>query len=527
MNTVPTLHIDKLRSRFVSGQALDPTRVRQWHEAFAELDPSDLVDQLVRDEEWLLIRRLPLHARWGVHSAATEVGHVWWQALRSAVRDANAHPDARNVLRYRSRRHGLTDMLYRSAMGEVDRQWAWQRMGLMPEDGVSASEALERGLLALLDAPDEIWPVLHHLLLAEADTGAFTALVRRLPRAAWWQCLRVAPQSRAWMQVDGVITDPRPATRPAVAHDAVAVGASAAAPAIGGHAHADEAISQAPLGPMATLWWQWARSHVHLAQPLVDVWRVWLAALSWPEPGPMAVASQRLAAIGARVSSTLNAVIQPARASSRRPDERTVPPALQSPGTSTAQGDASVQAAEPMSIQQAAVDETGLPHAPALPEPDVLLRTEWVGVFFLLRSLQAPGVWEGLLQQAHLQAADPTDARALKQALLLALHVPLSDAIVPVILLDQPAREINPAVQAVANRQAAQWAQWLDKVMPDAPEPRLQWVCQRPGRIQLEPGWIEVHLDLDLVDTRLRRVGLDIDPGWVALLNAVVRICYE
>jgi hypothetical protein len=51
-------------------------------------------------------------------------------------------------------------------------------------------------------------------------------------------------------------------------------------------------------------------------------------------------------------------------------------------------------------------------------------------------------------------------------------------------------------------------------------------VTDRSGRIEREPGWVDVHLALADVDVDVRRAGLDLDPGWVPWLGCVVRFCY-
>ncbi|MFY9460548.1 MAG: hypothetical protein WAP57_12435, partial [Aquabacterium commune] len=71
------------------------------------------------------------------------------------------------------------------------------------------------------------------------------------------------------------------------------------------------------------------------------------------------------------------------------------------------------------------------------------------------------------------------------------------------------------------------WAAWLDEAAPELAEPRLRTVCQRPGRLRFEPGWIELHLSLDQVDTCIRRMGLDLDAGYLPWLGCVLRIRYE
>ena len=62
---------------------------------------------------------------------------------------------------------------------------------------------------------------------------------------------------------------------------------------------------------------------------------------------------------------------------------------------------------------------------------------------------------------------------------------------------------------------------------PDLPLPRIETVCRRGGRLRFEAGWIELHLPLNQVDTAIRRLGLDLDPGWLPWLGCVLRIIYD
>jgi hypothetical protein len=50
-------------------------------------------------------------------------------------------------------------------------------------------------------------------------------------------------------------------------------------------------------------------------------------------------------------------------------------------------------------------------------------------------------------------------------------------------------------------------------------------VC-RPARLSLTPTHVDVWQDLQAVDLRLRRAGLDLDPGWVPWLGRVLRFHY-
>lgn len=54
----------------------------------------------------------------------------------------------------------------------------------------------------------------------------------------------------------------------------------------------------------------------------------------------------------------------------------------------------------------------------------------------------------------------------------------------------------------------------------------LQMVHRRAS-IELQPGWVKVLLQLDGVDTQVRKAGLDLNPGFVPWLGYVVMIHYE
>ncbi|MFK0252425.1 hypothetical protein [Streptomyces sp. NPDC090445] len=51
-------------------------------------------------------------------------------------------------------------------------------------------------------------------------------------------------------------------------------------------------------------------------------------------------------------------------------------------------------------------------------------------------------------------------------------------------------------------------------------------LARRRGRVAAEAGWIEVVLAAGDADPQVRRAGLDLDPGWIGWLGAVVRYRY-
>ena len=55
----------------------------------------------------------------------------------------------------------------------------------------------------------------------------------------------------------------------------------------------------------------------------------------------------------------------------------------------------------------------------------------------------------------------------------------------------------------------------------------LQEVCRRRAEIIADPGWIEAIFSIRDVSTDIRRAGLDLDPGFIPWLGAVVKFYYE
>jgi hypothetical protein len=51
-------------------------------------------------------------------------------------------------------------------------------------------------------------------------------------------------------------------------------------------------------------------------------------------------------------------------------------------------------------------------------------------------------------------------------------------------------------------------------------------IVRRPGRVTLTRTDLDVALSLDCVDIRIRRIGLDLDPGWLPWFGRVVRFHY-
>jgi len=477
-----SLVIERLHSRFRSETPLAPARCEAWQSMLAAEDGDALAAGLTRDEEWLLIRRLPLAMRWRADAGDAEIGLHWRQALRQALEQAMSRPDDAGIIRYASRREAVTDLLYRSALGERERQWAWQRMGLIARGELGAADALAAGVAILLREPELVWPVLHRIVAAEAATAALTALLRALPAASWQRLLHASPRTAPYA---GIVASP------------------AATAAAGAHASALQNDAALPTSGEAHDLLNWAAARPHFAVRHADTLAILIAALAWPAIGTVGSDLRpRVAALVERL-----AVLTGKRPARDRDAGATGAPA----------------AALPAITAPAMRDEAALPRLPALPGQFEWQQTRWAGALFWLGRLSATDMLAWLESAQHANAL-PLLLRALAET----LGVPADDAALAAFCGGSvPQVEPPPAFTARAETQVAHWSNWLDDAAPELPEPRMAAVCQRSGRLRCEPGWIELHLPLASVDTTIRRLGLDLDPGWLPWLGCVLRIHYD
>lgn len=514
--------IGRLKGRLRSPHALSDDDLRRWRDTVAEADLPDLDVAVSDPEEWLLIRHLDLSLRWRPDGPRSEAGQAWAQALQSAVREVASQPGHPDVVRYRGRRQALADLIYRSALGETRRQWAWRRMGWLDAAPVSASQALSQGLSQLRAQPGWVWPVLRQWVAAEAGTGALSALLRTVPPAEWqaWLGTAVASRPYAVLQWRGT------AYRPHEVGVSLAPGADAGLP---GDTDGPQPPTPPALNTDAQLLSGWLASRPWLAVAHGEVLAVLLAAIAWPDQGSgVPLVRQRLDAAWRMVRRAAADAPRPAKAVQGEPGAPTAQPAAMAsqptaPATSPHAAD-QVEAA-PVSGQPPAHEDDDLPLAPALPDPELWQATAWAGALFWLRALEAPGLLDELMGPTGQSA----DARGhALMALARALGVPDDDATLRAFVGGVlPQGQPQPGLAEAARAQAARWGTWLDEVAPELAEPRLRTVCRRPGRLRFEPGWIELHMPLDQVDTRIRRLGLDLDPGYLAWLGCVLRIRYE
>lgn len=199
------------------------------------------------------------------------------------------------------------------------------------------------------------------------------------------------------------------------------------------------------------------------------------------------------------------------------------------------------------------MDETATPDtdrdaghgaADALPgaEPAIgtTAATDAGGFLFLIRALQHCRMDAWLAEQERLTAPAAFTAWDVPRLVLLRiadlLDIPASDP-ARLCLLDEDAAGTGVAAEAgvaaetvTATEEDAAVDMWVARVR--------DWLAAAPGALTLADvvrrparmGWTRTHVDVFLrardADLRIRRLGLDLDPGWVPWLARVVTFHY-
>ncbi len=492
------LHLKHLRVRYrvdrddpLLRRRLDGVLDRVLGEA---LEPA-LARSGVPTEEEICVRslRVPVRVRLGAGEASAAA--AWSAALAEAIAAALADGSRSDVVRFRSRRAALADLALAVAVGRLEHVWAWRQLGLW-QGGDAPGERAAAWELAtvLVSEPESIVPVLAEV----AAAGTLPSLVERIEPTAWADLTRAA---------------------------LTASGGSAAAlesvPAPGGDTAAERGRGS------------------HLEDRARRVLERSAVARAAARALPPAGASQRGALAGAlAVLAVLEAEPDAARAPDACAD---VAGAVAEALLRSHEGPDPAPAEDPREPEPRADEPApaGAHEEPAETGPEPRWTTAHGGLLFLLPVLDDLRVPDEAMRSGALAR------RPLRWSLhRLALTLVPVDARDPAALAfaglapdaDPPGDDGEPwgdaeldALAAIRERVEAHLRARLDRpdALPDALSGELvELVCRRSGEIVFDPGWIELRLPLDEVSTEIRRAGLDLDPGWIPWLGAVVRFVY-
>jgi len=442
------------------------------------LDPA-LARSGVRSNEEICIRAVHSAVRLRPDAGDAAAVAAWSAAIAEAVKVAAATGEG-SVVRYRNRRAALVDLAVGIAAGDLRRSWAWRQLGLWrATNAAGAEEAAGELVSALVREPEAIVPVL-------AEVARRRTLNRLLATIAVERWVSLARAALATSFAPPDIVD---------AAAAIATQLQTAADPAHEEQRTRRILAAAALG----------RAALAAGPTMRDgpaELRAALAALAWLEAEPATLAA----------SPPGDAAATVARAAAILSDE-----------TAAEQAATAAHSDEPSAADE---DE------PTEIAADRRWTTRHAGLFFLL------GVVDELELPAEIASSPPLDRRPLGWTLhRLGVVITRAEPDDPGVLgfaglapnaLPEgapPSDTEIASVEALAGRIAERVRERLGgwKTPPDE---LLDFICRRHGEIVFEPGWIEVRLPGEHVSVELRRAGLDLDPGWLPWLGAVVRFVY-
>ncbi len=461
-----------------------------------------------------------------VAAASEPAARRFVTTLEDALRCATLPGDDRRVV-----------VVRRLALGRVAHDAGTQRLSLLIEQRIARGEI---AWAAAHEPPDAAAELVGFASALQARTLLARRIVQGLPCDAWYWPLAVAEHRRALEPRDLLRAIARtiaawPEARVALPEWAAQlVRAGGAAPLA---AAIELPLARALLREAGIAWPDGralqsataappdeakragaAAAHVGASAPAPpgttgSAWPVWLQALLVQAPS----ASRTHASVDAPVARPASSRVSPRPASAAQPADastspqdttRTVRPALESNATTASRIHATAPAdAAPIGV------------APRRPAPPIATDGDWRptacgGLLFLLPVLARAGLVQG-------ESPDDTRIAALRvlQAALRRVRAPDDDPAWR-LLADLPA--LAPAAardaQARASHELALARRWLHRHARIG----LVSLVRRPARLSFTSTHIDLRFTLAGADPRVRRAGLDLDPGWLPWFGRVV-----
>src|SRR5262245_23289038 len=513
---MPSLHVRQFEARYrlprsavAEGERLDKILSVVLGEALERaLEEVGLPDGV---EVCIEVLYVPVRLR--LAGTEASLARLWGRALAEAIRRAADGGQVRGVVCYPSRAHALIDFATGVAAGDLGRAWAWGQLGLCrPRARLGDHEAGGDLVKALIAEPSAVIPT----LVALAEARLLARLARRLAADQW--------SALAGAALRGVGASPeigRPETLSERGTDFQSV--------LRRERYAARLVARSRLAEA-----------FHGSLAAIAELRPALAALVIAEADPAALA---VAGSGrSLVAAVASQLCHPARAVAGDTTDAEEGGAGRTAVTDGAGEEAPASLAETPEHREEA-------EAGPEPEPDWVVdgatpspvlrkhsRTRFGGLLFLC------GVVEDLELPVDIARSVAETGRTVRWALhRLDLRLVPAEADDPAVLAfcglpptaeppsadaDPPTDEEEAVVASWAARILARLRDLLDRHDEPATE-LLRFVCHRPAEVVADPGWIEVRFALQDVSTKVRRAGLDLDPGYVPWLGVVLKFVYQ
>ncbi len=188
---MPDLHIERHRARYHLGKSSVRDRYRL--DAIAGAIFEDSSGTFLSDASWgemeeVCIRSLDVVVPVDLGASDRLLAERWSVAIAAAIRRAVAS-QSDSVIRYRSRRAAVLEMVSSICRDDRRREWAWRQIGLVPKG--LASRAGDQVEDALLDDPRQVVPVIALL----AEDGLLPSVDELLDSLAWWRLAQGAARA--------------------------------------------------------------------------------------------------------------------------------------------------------------------------------------------------------------------------------------------------------------------------------------------------------------------------------------------
>jgi hypothetical protein len=495
---VTTLAIDRLHARYdgvdrASAERLDGILADVVREHLdAEMLAADLGGGRIRSAWAVCIAAITFEFAFRPGAPRHALASAWVQgiieALARALTAAEVDDADPGVVVYRSEGDALVDVLRGVAVGDHQRGWAWRQAEVIPR-GITRPSGTDIAVM-LIAHPDLAPGVLRAASACAAvvlDPNGWIAVARAVARTVH------APGADRFDEWEGE----RPGRRRL---DTLRLDGSRTTHALEG-AHADlRGVARFVPHPA------WVAADADDRRALA------ILALLATRP----YRARDLAAV-LEVAGTAGAGSRPSEAHARDGDQPTAVSsrALNARGEPAPdRGESAGEIEPPAPIQ----------HAETSTQSDALI-SRWAGVWFLLRPIVE-------LELVDRMAAGEADPRGALAAVVHGLTgVGTDDPAVALLCgwrdgegTGNEVRQEDDVIDGYANLLRAWLADNADAGVPGGLDPEK--LFRRMATMVLAPGTIEVSFSLDDVDLRVRRAGLDLDPGFVWWLGSVVRFRY-
>lgn len=153
--------------------------------------------------------------------------------------------------------------------------------------------------------------------------------------------------------------------------------------------------------------------------------------------------------------------------------------------------------------------------------------TAYAGLFFLLQVMSRLKMADFLI--AHPALIDGDLPGRVLQAIADRLEIPADDPVRASLKGPLTRRPIRSGVQlsdAWIHLLVSAWVVAVRRWCRRIAKTGLRSLVCRPGRVAWTRAYLDVTVDMQHADVRVRRAGLDLDPGWLPWFGGVVRFHY-